>query len=71
MFVFSTEMRICNELGHNSELKLVMDSEQKIFGKESTPFLLKRVNELTGGNSLKSSKYTLQKMGTCNVHSCY
>ncbi|KAG0301161.1 hypothetical protein BGZ98_008584 [Dissophora globulifera] len=30
--------------------------EQKIFGKEITPFLLKRVNELTGGNSLKSSK---------------
>ncbi|KAK3819735.1 MAG: indigoidine synthase A-like protein [Benniella sp.] len=29
--------------------------EQKIFGKESTPFLLKRVNELTGGNSLKSN----------------
>ncbi|KAI7819781.1 pseudouridine 5'-phosphate glycosidase [Gamsiella multidivaricata] len=30
-------------------------NEQKIFGKESTPFLLKRVNELTGGNSLKSN----------------
>ncbi|KAI1315821.1 hypothetical protein EDD11_000316 [Mortierella claussenii] len=29
--------------------------EQKIYGKESTPFLLKRVNELTGGNSLKST----------------
>ncbi|KAG0314489.1 hypothetical protein BGZ99_008090 [Dissophora globulifera] len=29
--------------------------EQKIFGKEITPFLLKRVNELTGGNSLKSN----------------
>jgi pseudouridine-5'-phosphate glycosidase len=31
-------------------------SENNILGKESTPFLLKRVNELTGGNSLKSSK---------------
>lgn len=31
------------------------NSEQGIVGKESTPFLLKRVNELTGGNSLKSS----------------
>ncbi|OAQ24895.1 Indigoidine synthase A family protein [Linnemannia elongata AG-77] len=30
-------------------------SEQGIVGKESTPFLLKRVNELTGGNSLKSN----------------
>ncbi|KAF9134019.1 hypothetical protein BGW39_008363 [Mortierella sp. 14UC] len=29
--------------------------EQGIVGKESTPFLLKRVNELTGGNSLKSN----------------
>ncbi|KAF8941739.1 hypothetical protein BGZ47_007239 [Haplosporangium gracile] len=29
--------------------------EQGIIGKESTPFLLKRVNELTGGNSLKSN----------------
>ncbi|KAG0208255.1 hypothetical protein BGX28_000720 [Mortierella sp. GBA30] len=29
--------------------------EQHIVGKESTPFLLKRVNELTGGNSLKSN----------------
>ncbi|KAK3845231.1 MAG: indigoidine synthase A-like protein [Linnemannia gamsii] len=29
--------------------------EQGITGKESTPFLLKRVNELTGGNSLKSN----------------
>ncbi|KAG0006460.1 hypothetical protein BGZ65_007739, partial [Modicella reniformis] len=29
--------------------------EQMIFGKESTPFLLKRVSELTGGNSLKSN----------------
>ncbi|ORZ11350.1 Indigoidine synthase A like protein-domain-containing protein [Lobosporangium transversale] len=29
--------------------------EQNIFGKESTPFLLKRVNELTGGGSLKSN----------------
>ncbi|KAG0337627.1 hypothetical protein BG004_007567 [Podila humilis] len=29
--------------------------ELNIHGKESTPFLLKRVNELTGGNSLKSN----------------
>ncbi|KAG0263601.1 hypothetical protein BG011_008545 [Mortierella polycephala] len=29
--------------------------QQNIVGKESTPFLLKRVNELTGGNSLKSN----------------
>ncbi|KAF9301041.1 hypothetical protein BGZ74_007216 [Mortierella antarctica] len=29
--------------------------ENNILGKESTPFLLKRVNELTGGNSLKSN----------------
>ncbi|KAF9579112.1 hypothetical protein BGW38_004773 [Lunasporangiospora selenospora] len=29
--------------------------DNKIFGKENTPFLLKRVNELTGGNSLKSN----------------
>ncbi|KAF9095373.1 hypothetical protein BGX23_000599 [Mortierella sp. AD031] len=29
--------------------------EKNIVGKESTPFLLKRVNELTGGNSLKSN----------------
>lgn len=38
------------------EFLLLNNSEQGIFGKESTPFLLKRVNELTGGNSLKSSK---------------
>ncbi|KAF9932996.1 hypothetical protein FBU30_006820 [Linnemannia zychae] len=30
-------------------------TEKGIGGKESTPFLLKRVNELTGGNSLKSN----------------
>ncbi|KAF8987682.1 hypothetical protein BGZ52_003227 [Haplosporangium bisporale] len=29
--------------------------ENNVLGKESTPFLLKRVNELTGGNSLKSN----------------
>ncbi|KAF9424158.1 hypothetical protein BGZ94_008076 [Podila epigama] len=29
--------------------------ELNVLGKESTPFLLKRVNELTGGNSLKSN----------------
>jgi pseudouridine-5'-phosphate glycosidase len=38
-------------------------SEQGIVGKESTPFLLKRVNELTGGNSLKSSKFLLYICG--------
>jgi pseudouridine-5'-phosphate glycosidase len=29
--------------------------EQKVTGKDSTPFLLKRVNELSGGESLQSS----------------
>jgi len=29
--------------------------QQGIGGKESTPFLLARVNELTGGNSLSSN----------------
>lgn len=36
---------------------IIGNSEQGIVGKESTPFLLKRVNELTGGNSLKSSMF--------------
>ena len=31
-------------------------------GKESTPFLLKRVNELTGGNSLKSSMFCFPEL---------
>jgi pseudouridine-5'-phosphate glycosidase len=30
---------------------------QKILGAEITPFLLKRVNELSGGESSESSKY--------------
>lgn len=44
--------------GFNCEFPMFQNknnSEQGIFGKESTPFLLKRVNELTGGHSLKSS----------------
>ncbi|KAG0038209.1 hypothetical protein BGZ82_000780 [Podila clonocystis] len=49
---------------HAMDEKLVGDAintairesvENNILGKESTPFLLKRVNELTGGNSLKSN----------------
>ncbi|KAF9109412.1 hypothetical protein BGX27_007649 [Mortierella sp. AM989] len=42
-------------VGKAIDLAIKESSEQGIFGKESTPFLLKRVNELTGGNSLKSN----------------
>ncbi|KAG0043137.1 hypothetical protein BGZ83_011786 [Gryganskiella cystojenkinii] len=42
-------------VGEAIDLAVKESSEQGIFGKESTPFLLKRVNELTGGNSLKSN----------------
>ncbi|GJJ76620.1 pseudouridylate synthase / pseudouridine kinase [Entomortierella parvispora] len=42
-------------VGEAIDLAVRESNEQGIFGKESTPFLLKRVNELTGGNSLKSN----------------
>ncbi|KAG0005717.1 hypothetical protein BGZ80_009623 [Entomortierella chlamydospora] len=42
-------------VGEAIDLAIKESNEQGIFGKESTPFLLKRVNELTGGNSLKSN----------------
>ncbi|KAF9572116.1 hypothetical protein EC968_010369 [Mortierella alpina] len=42
-------------VGEAIDLAVKESFEQNIAGKESTPFLLKRVNELTGGNSLKSN----------------
>ncbi|KAF9349717.1 hypothetical protein BGX26_012037 [Mortierella sp. AD094] len=42
-------------VGEAIDVAIKESNEQGIFGKESTPFLLKRVNELTGGNSLKSN----------------
>ncbi|KAF8977263.1 hypothetical protein BGZ46_007530 [Entomortierella lignicola] len=42
-------------VGEAIDLAIKESKEQGIYGKESTPFLLKRVNELTGGNSLKSN----------------
>ncbi|KAI8596399.1 putative enzyme, partial [Dissophora ornata] len=42
-------------VGEAIDIAVKEAEEQNIFGKESTPFLLKRVNELTGGNSLKSN----------------
>lgn len=34
---------------------LLIASDKKIHGNDVTPFMLQRVNELTGGESLKSS----------------
>ncbi|KAF9948602.1 hypothetical protein BGZ70_002146 [Mortierella alpina] len=42
-------------VGEAIDLAVKESFELNIAGKESTPFLLKRVNELTGGNSLKSN----------------
>ncbi|KAF9906315.1 hypothetical protein EC991_000803 [Linnemannia zychae] len=42
-------------VGEAIDIAIKESIEQGIVGKESTPFLLKRVNELTGGNSLKSN----------------
>lgn len=34
-------------------------SEKNILGKEVTPFLLSRINEITGGESLRASMFIL------------
>ena len=37
------------------ELELAKSNDPTLTGKDATPFLLRRVNELTGGDSLKSN----------------
>lgn len=37
-------------------------------GKEVTPWLLKRVGELTGGKSLESSKRRIAGLPSCDIH---
>lgn len=44
------------DLGENAIAKALKEAEEQgISGKEQTPFLLKRTNELTGGESLRSN----------------
>lgn len=50
-FVFPVSLSL---FSHNYYLV----SEKNISGKEMTPFLLQRINELTGGESLRASTYT-------------
>ena len=66
-FNFSSrrKMRTTAQIGESTLLKATIDAaiaqavaesvEQGIKGKETTPFLLARVSELTGGNSLASN----------------
>lgn len=41
---------------------MAKNSEKKVHGNDVTPFLLQRVNELTGGESLKSSMRLLYSL---------
>jgi len=44
------------KIGENAIAKALEDAEQEgVFGKDQTPFLLQRTNELTGGESLRSN----------------
>jgi pseudouridine-5'-phosphate glycosidase len=56
---------------------IVFYREQNIAGKDVTPFVLERVNEITGGTSLQASilflmlsGFIIDKMGNRQVEMC-